>query len=185
MRFQLMAIPKLDKDLGEKGEFSGASPVFLTSILSRWTHSLWNYKMGWPQMEGSELDHSMNEPTMKDHQPPPRLSWELLTQAWKATTPRKIQQKADILLLTTGQDNDPWGMRLEIVRKRQIQEVCVLQIPPLKSLHFYIHHWNEVLVLGKDPFTPHTTSPSETRRKRPEIASQMSILLTPVHNWIQ
>lgn len=37
----------------------------------------------------------------------------------------------------------------------------------------------------KDAITPHTTRPSKTRRKRPEIASQMSILLTLVHNRIQ
>lgn len=32
------------------------------------------------------------------------------------------------------------------------------------------------------PITPHTTGPRTSRRKRPEIASQMSILLTLVHN---
>lgn len=88
--------------------------------------------------------------------------------------------------LAIGQCHDPRMTRLENVRKGRFKKFPVLKIPPLPSLPIWnTHHGNEALVFRDRPDSPHTTSPSKPRRKRPEIASQMSILLTPVHNGIQ
>lgn len=76
--------------------------------------------------------------------------------------------------------------RLENVSKGRFKKFPVLKMPPLPSLPIWnTHHRNEALVFQDRPDSPHTTRPSKPRRKRPEIASQMSILLTPVHNGIQ
>lgn len=87
--------------------------------------------------------------------------------------------------LATGQYTALWRTRLENVRRRQNQEAHIEKPLRLNPRILLCNYWNEVLVLDKTQ-SPHTPpDPGKPREKRPEIASQMPILLTPVHNWIQ
>lgn len=160
-----------------------AYPIFLTSILSLWIHAypLWNYKMVWPRMEGSDLDTVwMNQPwkTTSPHPVPARPASCVVNTCGKSRhTQNSKKQTSCYWLLVRKMIFEEWDLKTW----ERFREVWVLHWNPGI---FKKHHWNEVLVL-KTRSTPHTTRPSEIRRKRPEIASQMSILLTLVHNWIQ
>jgi hypothetical protein len=90
-------------------------------------------------------------------------------------------RKQLLCLQAAHQSRDPWKTRSE--RLREARKKAALKKKP-KPSHVLIN-LIEALVLDRGPVTPHTTRSHKSRRKRPEIASQMSILLTLVHNWIQ
>lgn len=193
IQFQLVATPYTIKYLGEKGEvqFSRCTPIFFTSILSLWFIRIHFEIIRQDNIEWSWVVNLIpvwmkHGKTTTSPNPAPCWSASCITNTQVKSHHTQNNNKKHISCpLTIGQYNDSWRIRLGNVRKRQIREVHTVKTPPFKSLHFTIQSLKRSLSVRKDPITPHTTRPSETRRKKPEIASQMSILLTLVHNWIQ
>lgn len=169
LQFQLMAIPHTDKDLGEKGgvQFSGHTP-FSWHLSSPFGFMHIHFEITrWDGLEWRVVILTQYEWT--NHEKPPAPTPSQLDQlavlsihVGKAAAPRTAKKQTSCYrLLVRKMIIEEWDLKTW----ERFREVWVLHWNPGI---FKKHHWNEVLVLDKDPFNPthHQTQRNPEKKAR-------------------